>query len=104
MKLRDGKFQAETVGLQLGVGGDGEHLIRDATCRGIQYGHADAMTALVRCGAELKKSPLSWFSVSVTKVTDSRRRQLDPRKPRRWRRPSCMAKSALVSRRCVPCA
>ena len=50
MKLRDGKFQFGVIGLQLGVGGDGEHLIRDATCRVIQYGYADAMTALVRCG------------------------------------------------------
>ena len=74
MKLRGRKFQVETVGSNTELVAKVEHLIRDATCRGIQYGYADAITALVRCGGQLEKLLLS-STVSVTKVTGNTARE-----------------------------
>ena len=50
MKYRATIFRFGAVGLQLGVGDEGERFVRDATWRGIEYGHADAMSVLVRRG------------------------------------------------------
>ena len=58
MKIRGRKFPFGAVGLQLGVGGDGEHLIRDASRRQIKKAHADAMDASMRRGGRFQKWPL----------------------------------------------
>ena len=98
LKYRDTIFQIGAVWLQHRVGDEGERFVREATWRGIEYVYADAMSVLVRRGDRVGKSPLFRFSISVTKVTGSRRRQLDPRETKgggavreawlspRWRR------------------
>ena len=57
------------VGLQLGVGDEGERFVRDASRRRIKKVYADAMSVLVRRGGPLSKMAAHPATVSVTKVT-----------------------------------
>ena len=59
MKYRDTIFQFGVIGLRHRVEDEGERFVREATWRGIEYGHADAMSVLVRRGSQLEKLLLS---------------------------------------------
>ena len=72
MKIKGRKFHVEAVGLRRRVGGDGEHLIRDASRGQIKKAHADAMDASMRHRGPLSKMAAHPATVSVTKVTGNR--------------------------------